>query len=60
MNFTTKQTNLIIFHIKIKNELVFKSKRISKYEVNDNILFSDDIVILSDEKGNIIFFLFLK
>ena len=39
-----------------KNELIFKSKKISKYRIKNPILFQDDNVISSDEKGNLIVF----
>ena len=38
-----------------ENELIFKSKKISKYRIK-NYLFQDDNVISSDEKGNLIVF----
>ena len=50
-NQTNKLDN---FSYQNKNELVFKSKRIGKYEVNNNILFDGENIILTDRKGNII------
>ena len=38
------------------NNLIFKSKRISKTKINKDILFEEGNVIISDEKGNIIIF----
>ena len=36
------------------NELIFKSKKLTKYQVNNKTLFNDNNYILNDEKGNII------
>ena len=41
---------------KIFNNLIFKSKKISKYKVNDRILYANDKIISSDDKGNILLF----
>ena len=38
------------------NNLIFKSKRISRSNINKEILFENGNVILSDQKGNIIIF----
>ena len=56
-NQTNKLDN---FSYRNKNELVFKSKRISKYEVNNNILFDGENIILTDSKGNIIIYSIIK
>lgn len=39
-----------------KNELFFKSKKITKKKINDYILFWENHLITSDEKGNLIIF----
>ena len=39
-----------------KNEIIFKSKKISKYRIKRPILFQDNFVISSDQKGNLIVF----
>ena len=38
------------------NELIFKSKKITKYKTNNFILFEDNNLIASDQQGNIIVF----
>ena len=44
------------FKFNEKNKIIFKSKKISKYKIKNSILFQDDNVISSDEKGNLIVF----
>jgi outer membrane protein assembly factor BamB len=39
-----------------KNELIFKSKKLTKYNTKDKILFDGESIIFSDVKGNIIIF----
>ena len=39
-----------------ENKILHKSKKISRYELNRNILYLNNIVIISDIKGNIIFY----
>ena len=38
------------------NQILFKSKRISKYKINDLLLFEKNNLITSDQKGNIIIY----
>ena len=38
------------------NQILFKSKRISKYKINDLLLFEKNNLIVSDQKGNIIIY----
>lgn len=38
------------------NENIFKSKKLSRYKTQNNILFSNGNLILSDQKGNLIIF----
>ena len=52
--FYNNTNNLENFSYKNKNEIVFKSKKLSKYKVKKNILFDGENLVLSDEKGNII------
>ena len=44
------------FEYKNLNNLIFKSKKISKYKVNDRILYANNKIISSDDKGNILLF----
>ena len=44
------------FSYKNLNEIIFKSKKLSKYKTNNKLLFSSDKAILTDKKGNIIFY----
>ena len=39
-----------------QGEQVFKSKKLSKFEISKNILYYKDIIFVNDIKGNIIFF----
>jgi outer membrane protein assembly factor BamB len=50
---TNNQEN---FNYKSLNQLIYKSKKLSKYIINENILFDGENFIISDEKGNIIIF----
>ena len=44
------------FSFNSENKILHKSKKISRYELNKNILYLNNIVIISDIKGNIIFY----
>ena len=44
------------FEYKNHNNLILKSKKISKYKVNDRILYVNNKIISSDDKGNILIF----
>ena len=51
------QTNSTInFNYKEENKLIFKSKKITKYKINEHILFDGKNLITSDIKGNLIVF----
>ena len=54
--FYNKSNNLDHFTYENKNELLFKSKKISSNEINNSILFKNESIISSDLKGNIIIF----
>ncbi len=54
--FYKENNNLDNFSYKNKNELVFKSKKLSKYNLNEKILFDEENLILNDDKGNIIIY----
>lgn len=54
--FYNKSNNLDHFTYENKNELLFKSKKISSNEINNSILFKNENIISSDLKGNIIIF----
>ena len=42
------------FSYKNLNELIFKSKKLSRYNIKDRILFNNQKVVATDNKGNII------
>ncbi len=44
------------FEYREKNNLIFKSKKITKFDLNGNLIVEKNNLILSDEKGNIITF----
>ena len=46
--------NLDNFSYKNLNQLIFKSKRLSKHKINNKLFFEDSHVIIADDKGNII------
>ncbi len=46
--------NLVNFSYKDLNEIDFKSRKLSKYSVTENILFDGNNLLLTDDKGNII------
>ena len=49
-----KTNNTDNFSYKDLNELVFKSKKLSKFPIKDRFIFNEDKVITVDTKGNII------
>ncbi len=54
--YGNKTNNLQNYKFNDKNKLIFESKKISKYKINDRILFEQDNLITADKKGNIIIF----
>ncbi len=56
-NFNNNSKN---FKYDNKNQINTRSKRLSKSAVNENILFSNNCLIIHDEKGNIIIFSVLE
>ena len=46
--------NLDNFSYKDLNELIFKSKKLSRYKTKDRLLYDNQKVIITDDKGNII------
>ena len=51
--FFKDSNNLNNFSYKNLNELIFKSKKLSNYKIKNRILYDNQKVILTDEKGNI-------
>ncbi len=54
--FYSESNNLENFTYKNTNKLTFKSKKITRHQLNDFILFDNDKIISSDNKGNILIF----
>ena len=54
--FFNRNNNYKNFKYNDLNELIFKSKKITKYNTSNFILFEDNNLITSDQKGNIIVF----
>ena len=54
--FYSQSNNFDNFKYNNINELSFKSQKISKYTINDYLLYEEDNIIFSDEQGNIIVF----
>ncbi len=46
--------NLDNFSYKNLNQLIFKSKKLSRHQVNNKLLFLDNHAVIADDKGNII------
>ncbi len=55
-NFYSKNNNFDNFEYEFLNKIQFKSKKISKYQINDYLLFINNKLILNDEGGNIIIY----
>ena len=47
---------MIIIHILNLNKKIFKSKKLTKSKINENIFFEKGNLISTDEKGNIIIY----
>jgi len=54
--FYSSGNNLKNFKFSQLNQIIFKSKKLTKYKSNNHILFNKGNVITGDEKGNIITF----
>ena len=54
--YFSKTNNSINFKYSDTNQLVLKSKKLTKYNINNFILFEKNNLIVNDEKGNIIIF----
>ena len=52
--FYQESNNFDNFEYENLNEIIFKSKKITRYKVSDKILFDGENVIVTDIKGNII------
>ncbi len=55
-NFYSDTNNFDNFNYKLLNNIQFKSKKISKYPINDYLLFINNKLILNDEGGNILIY----
>ena len=54
--FYDQTNNSLNFSYNETNRTIFKSKKITKYKINDHILFDKKNLITSDDRGNIIIF----
>jgi outer membrane protein assembly factor BamB len=54
--FYSKNNNLKNFKYNYLNRIIFKSKKITRHKVNNYLLFEENNLIVSDQKGNIIIF----
>ena len=52
--FYSETNNLNNFEFKNLNEVIFKSKKLSRHKTSEKVLFDGDKFIISDIKGNII------
>ena len=54
--FYSESNNFENFTYNNTNKLTFKSKKITRHQLNEFILFENDKIISSDNKGNILIF----
>ncbi len=54
--FYKENNNLDNFSYKNQNKIIFRSKKLTKYNVNEKILFDGENLILNDDGGNIIIY----
>jgi outer membrane protein assembly factor BamB len=52
--YFNSSNNLSNYSYNNLNKLVFKSKKLTRYNINNGLLFDDDKIITSDSKGNVI------
>ena len=52
--FFDNSNNLKNFSYKDTNKLIFKSKKISRHKIKDRLLYDNQKIILTDDRGNII------
>lgn len=52
-NYFDETNNFKNFKYNDSNQLIFKSKKITKYEISKHLFFINNNIIISDEKGNI-------
>ena len=58
--FFDETNNIPNLNYKGIEELIFKSKKITSHKISEFILYEDNNLILSDEKGNLIIYSILK
>ncbi|MDC1151877.1 hypothetical protein OAS95_04845, partial [Pelagibacteraceae bacterium] len=51
--FYNRSNNFDNFKYNNSNQIILKSKKISNYKINESLLFIDNNLIVSDQKGNI-------
>ena len=54
--YYNKNNNLNNFNFNNEFNLIYKSKKISRYRISNNVLFNNNSIITSDIKGNLIIF----
>jgi outer membrane protein assembly factor BamB len=54
--FYNRSNNFDNFKYNNSNQIILKSKKISNYKINESLLFIDNNLIVSDQKGNIIIY----
>ncbi len=54
--FYANSNNYENFSYNNLNKVIFRSKKLTKYEINERILFDGKRVIINDEKGNIVIY----
>jgi|TARA_B110000211_G_scaffold207010_1_gene242501 outer membrane protein assembly factor BamB len=54
--FYNRSNNFENFKYNNSNQIIFKSKKLSKYKINESLLFINNNLIASDQNGNIIIY----
>ena len=54
--FYNKMNNFDNFNYNNLNKLLFKSKKLSRFDTSENILYEENNIILNDSKGNLIIY----
>ena len=54
--FFSKNNNLKNFKYSNEFKLIYKSRKISKYDINQNLLYENDNFITSDTNGNLLIY----
>lgn len=54
--FYNKNNNIINLRYDNKKKIIHKTKKLSKYDINEHVLYENNNVVLNDDKGNLIIY----